>query len=185
MRVIAGTARGTRLKAPKNYSVRPTADRVKEALFSIIGPRVASALFIDFYAGSGAVGIESLSRGARLCIFVDNSKDNILLIKENLLITKLEQNSRLIMADVDNAIVNLAAEQIRADLIYLDPPYDCNNILTAIKSIFTNKIITDNGLLVVEHSRYNRQWTDYFTGIRQKKYGNTFLTFISPVNLSC
>lgn len=184
MRVIAGTARGTKLKAPNNLTVRPTADRVKEALFSIIAPRVASALFIDFYAGSGAIGIESLSRGARFCIFVERTKGNVTLIKENLAKTKLEQNARIILASVEKAIVDLAAEKIMADLIYLDPPYDCKDILAVTNSIFRHKIIADSGLLIVEHAHRNRQWAEGFSGIRQKKYGDTCLTLISPVSSS-
>ncbi len=184
MRVIAGTARGTKLKAPKNLTVRPTADRVKEALFSIISTRVINALFIDFYAGSGAIGIESLSRGARFCVFVEHKKENIALIKENLAKTRLEQNTRLIMADVEKAIINLAMEKIRADLVYLDPPYDYNEIAPLINSIIRHKIINENGLLVVEHAYSNQQWAEGLPGIRQKKYGDTCLTFITPVDLT-
>ena len=184
MRVIAGTARGTKLKAPNDLTVRPTADRVKEALFSIIAPRVANALFIDFYAGSGAVGIEALSRGARFCVFVEHKKDNIALIKENLDRTRLEQNARLIMADVEKAIVDLASEKIMADLIFLDPPYDCKDIPAVTNSIFRHKIIADSGLLIVEHAHRNRQWAEGFSGIRQKKYGDTCLTLISLVSSS-
>ena len=180
MRVIAGTARGVKLKAPKGFTVRPTADRVKEALFSILGSRVVGALFIDLFAGSGALGIEALSRGARFCIFVDNKKENILLIKENLAKTRLENNTKLILADTQRAIGDLSLEKIKADLIYLDPPYKTADLSPLVQTIFCHKIITDTGLLVVEHASANQLWAQDFINIRQKKYGNTCLTLIFP-----
>ena len=184
MRVIAGTARGIKLKAPKGFTVRPTADRVKEALFNIISPRISGALFLDLYAGSGAIGIEALSRGARFCIFVDHRKDNIMLIKENLAKTKLEQNVRLITADANKTIANLTAENIKADLAYLDPPYNETDILPIVCNIFRQGLITDHGLLIVEHAYKNQHWADCLTGTSQKKYGDTGLTFITPESFS-
>ena len=180
MRVIAGTARGTRLKAPRGMAVRPTADRVKEALFNIIGPRIIGALFIDLYAGSGSVGIEALSRGARSSIFVDNKKNNLALIRENLIKTRLEVNARLIMADVKKALTILCAEEVKADLIYLDPPYSMTDLSPVVGQIISRNIIADDGLIIVEHSHSNRQWADDFALTRQKKYGDTCLTMVSP-----
>ena len=180
MRVIAGMARGIKLKAPEGLTVRPTADRVKEALFSILTPRISSALFLDLYAGSGAIGIEALSRGARFCIFVDHQKNNLSLIKENLIKTKLEQNTKLIMADAEKAIRRLAGENIQADLIYLDPPYNYTGISTVVFSIISHQIIDHSGLIIVEHASNNQQWAEDFTKTRQKRYGDTSLTFITP-----
>ena len=180
MRVIAGTARGIKLKAPTGFSVRPTADRVKEALFSILGHRVIEAFFLDLYAGSGAIGIEALSRGASFCIFVDYKKENIMLIKENLAKTNLAQNTRLMMANVKKAVDDFALEKIKADLVYLDPPYHNTDISPLVQTIFSRGIIADHGLLIVEHAYNNQKWANDFSGIRQKKYGDTCLTFISP-----
>ena len=180
MRVIAGMAKGIRLKAPEGLTVRPTADRVKEALFSILTPRISSALFLDLYAGSGAIGIEALSRGARFCIFVEHQKNNLTIIKENLIKTKLEQNTRLIMADADKAMRRLAVENIKADLVFLDPPYSYTDISTVVCSIISHQIINHNGLIIVEHASNNQQWAEDFTETRQKRYGDTSLTFITP-----
>lgn len=182
MRVIAGTAKGTRLKAPAGLAVRPTADRVKEALFNILGPRLIGSLFLDLYAGSGAIGIEALSRGADSCIFVDNNKKNHALIKENLIKTRLESKARLIIADVKKALVTLSGEGVKADLIYLDPPYDSPDLTSVINSVFELGIISGNGLLVAEHAYSNSQWSDSIATKRQKKYGDTCLTIISPLN---
>lgn len=176
MRVIAGTAKGTRLKAPSGLSVRPTADRVKEALFSIIGSRLIGSLFLDLYAGSGAIGIEALSRGARSCIFVDNKKRNHTLIKENLTKTKLDGKARLIMLDVKKALTILSREKIKADLVYLDPPYGSPDLASVVKRVFELNIIVDDGLVIAEHAHSDNNWVDSIAKNRQRVYGDTCLT---------
>ncbi len=179
MRVIAGTARGTKLKTAKGLLVRPTADRVKEALFNIIGARIIGATFIDLYAGSGAIGIEALSRGAQSCIFVEREKSNIALIRDNLVKTRLSENARLINAPVERAVSNLALEKVKAELVYLDPPYNLPDLSQVAHSIIKAGIITGGGLLIAEHDYNNRQWAEIFKAVRQKKYGDTGLTFIT------
>jgi 16S rRNA (guanine966-N2)-methyltransferase len=179
LRVIAGSARGTKLKAPKGLSVRPTADRVKEALFNIIGARVIDCLFIDLFAGSGAVGIEALSRGAANAVFVDHNRGNIALIRGNLEKTRLSERARLLLSDAGKAIDSLAAENIKADLIFIDPPYDLANVELLVSRIFAKGLLKPSGLLVVEHSAKNLGWAESFPGYRQKRYGDTSLTFIS------
>ncbi len=178
MRVIAGTAKGMKLKAPHGQSVRPTADRVKEALFNILGPGIIGASFIDLYAGSGAIGIEALSRGARSCIFIDNQRSNHRLIKENLAKTKPEGSARLIMADVKKALDSLGVEGIQADLVYLDPPYNYPDLQEVVNSVFKNRLIAEKGILIAEHAYKNRQWIENYPKVRLKKYGDTGLTFI-------
>lgn len=180
MRVIAGTAKGMKLKAPKGTAVRPTADRVKEALFSIIGTSIQQKVFVDLYAGSGAIGIEALSRGSGYCVFIDHKKDNIALIKENLEKTRLAEKARLIVSDAEKAVVKLAREDFKAGLIYLDPPYSDTDFLPLILNIFNHQMIHSNGLLIIEHDYHNRQRFNEFANIRQKRYGDTCLTFISP-----
>ena len=179
MRVIAGTARGTKLKTAKGLLVRPTADRVKEALFNIIGAKVIGATFLDLYAGSGAIGIEALSRGAHSCIFVEREKSNIALIRDNLVKTRLSENARIINASVERTVVNLTLEKVKAELVYLDPPYDLENVSQVADSIIKAGIITGGGLLIVEHAYSNRRWAENFRAVRQKKYGDTGLTFIT------
>jgi len=178
LRVIAGSAKGAKLKAPKGATVRPTADRVKEALFSILGSRVGNSLFLDLYAGSGAVGIEALSRGSSFCIFVDNRKKNLAVIRENLAKTRFADRSRLINADVEKTASILAREGVKADLVYLDPPYNHSDIGPVINIIFKKGIVAENSLLIIEHSYSSLQRLDEFNIFRQKKYGDTWLTFI-------
>lgn len=179
MRVIAGTARGTKLKAPKGREVRPTPDKVKEALFSIIGNRVIESTFFDLYAGTGAIGIEALSRGADRCIFVEFNKDNIKLIRENLLKTGLLNQAGIIKGDVLDLIPRLGRDNSKADLVYLDPPYSFTALDEVIIAIEKAKLLKKDGLIIVEHDFKNRQWINNFNVTGQKKYGDTSLTFIS------
>lgn len=180
MRVIAGAAKGTRLKAPKGADVRPTADRVKEALFSILAPRLEGALFLDLFSGSGAIGIEALSRGADRCIFVENSKSSIMLIRDNLVRTKMSEKARIITADARKAVKALAAENIRADLVFIDPPYNSLLITPVLSLICTGAILSKQGLLIIEHDYKDREWLKDYPDSRIKKYGDTALTFIYP-----
>ena len=122
MRVIAGSAGGTRLKVPRGMAVRPTSDRVKEALFSILGARVCETVVWDLFAGSGAIGIEALSRGAAECVFVEKNRRHLGMINENLARTGLAGRARLIGLDVGKALSLLSREERQADLIFLDPP---------------------------------------------------------------
>jgi len=178
VRIIGGTARGMKLKAPRGKEVRPTSDRVREALFSIISHRLKNAVFLDLYAGSGAVGIEALSRGVEEAVFIDYKRENILLIRENLSRAGLSEKARLIKDDAGKALTRLARENFKAGLIYLDPPYRFTAMPEVIQKLFDFQIAFKNGLITVEHSYHNRCWVDQFPEARQKRYGDTCLTFI-------
>ena len=178
MRIIGGIVRGMKLKAPRGKEVRPTSDRVREAFFSIISHRIENAIFLDLYAGSGAVGIEALSRGAKEAVFIDNRRENILLIRENLSRVKMSDKARLIKSDADKALVRLYRENFKASLIYMDPPYCFNSIPEVIQKLHDSQITIQNSLITVEHSYHNRGWLELFPGARQKRYGDTCLTFI-------
>jgi len=178
MRVIAGSARKMRLKAPRGNDIRPTADQVKEALFSIIGNRVVGAIFLDLFAGSGAIGIEALSRGAGKAIFVDSSRQSILLIKENLSRTGFSEKASVLESDALQAIKGLSIKKIKADLIYLDPPYAEKLNTLVIDKIIEHAIIANNGLIIVEHAYDDQDWAQPYPVIKQKKYGRKGLTII-------
>ncbi len=179
MRIIAGSARGTKLKAPKGLAVRPTSDRVREALFNIIGSRVIDSVFIDLFAGSGAVGLEALSRGADYCIFVDIKRENIKLIGENLAKTKLQGKARLICSEAYKVLETLTAEKIKADLIYIDPPYSQDKLEQITDRIIALGLVNSSGMIVVEHAARNNSWVKVYSDARQKFYGDTALTFIT------
>lgn len=177
MRVIAGEAKGMRLKSPSGLNIRPTADRVKEALFSIIVPDLTDAVFVDLYAGTGAIGIEALSRGADSCIFIDNNKKSISLIRENLALTKLENRGRVICNDIKKALNHLEEKGFMANIVFLDPPYNIPDLQLIVTFILDSSILKEDGLVIVEHGRNNNGWTGSMAVAKQKKYGDTYLSF--------
>ncbi len=122
MRVIAGKARSLQLKTPEGLDTRPTTDRIKETLFNMIMPRLGACRFLDLFSGSGAIGIEALSRGAKSAVFVENSKEAVSCIKYNLKFTHLEDAATLMECDALTAINRLNGKGV-FDIIFMDPPY--------------------------------------------------------------
>jgi len=125
MRIIAGDFRGRRLHhpPPKSYRIRPTLDRVRESVFNIIAGKVQGARVLDLFAGTGAMGMEALSRGAQFCAFVDNGPQAVRLIRENVRLLAVEDRSRIMQEKVSSAISRLCSEGELFDLIFMDPPY--------------------------------------------------------------
>ena len=123
MRVIAGKAKGARLVTVEGLSVRPTTDRIKETLFNILAPDLYGCVFLDLFCGSGAIGIEALSRGAEKAYFVDRDKRSISCVRENLRHTHLEDNACLMRMDAAAAVRSLNQQKVHADIIFMDPPY--------------------------------------------------------------
>lgn len=159
--------------------VRPTADRVKEALFNIIGSRIPECFFLDLFAGTGNIGIEALSRGASSVVFVENNSKNIQFIKENLKITGLEKKARLICRDVPNALSLLGREGRKFDLIFLDPPYLKDFEASTLAGIVFNALLKTDGKVIVESSKKGTlpRNVEGLEMIRQEKYGDTLLSF--------
>lgn len=175
MRVITGTARGVVLKTPDGLNTRPTADRVKEALFSIIQFDVPNAKVLDLFGGTGQLGIEALSRGAKSATFVDERDDACALIKENLRRTKLGQSATVIRADY-LSYLNRCREQF--DIIFLDPPYAEVFLENSLKTISEIDILRDSGIIVAERPLGKElPWPfEGFTRSKDYKYGKTLLT---------
>jgi len=177
--VISGTAGKRRLKSPRGLDVRPTSDRVKEALFNILGEHVADSCFLDLFAGTGNVGIEALSRGAHSVVFVENNHQNIRYIKKNLEITSLGARARLIRLDTEKALIMLGKEGRRFNLIFLDPPYLQNFEASALAQIDYQELLRPDGIIVIESSKKDRLPGNpgRLEMFRQKRYGDTMLTF--------
>lgn len=157
MRVIAGKYRGRNLKSPPSLEVRPTSDRLRETLFNVIAPRIEGARFLDLCAGSGAVGIEALSRGARHATFVDRSRKMCALIQSNLDLCRIEDGeSEVIQAEAHDYLRRVIAKQNGAgepcDLVFFDPPYAVD-YLPILETLGTqaSRLLTESGLVVVEH----------------------------------
>ena len=175
MRVITGKARGVNLKTPEGMQTRPTADRVKEALFSVINFDIPGARVLDLFGGTGQLGIEALSRGAETATFVDAREESCRLIRENLKRTKLEGQGRVIRSDYLEYL-NRCKEQY--DIILLDPPYAEVFLENALKRITEIDILHSNGIIVTERPLGKElSWEfDGYTRSRDYKYGKTLLT---------
>ena len=148
MRIIAGSRKGARIFAPRGTETRPTGDRAREAAFSLIGP-VDGASVLDLYAGSGAMGLEALSRGAERAVFVESSREACRTIERNLEKLRLT-GARVVCADAAQALAMEAASRRRYDLVLLDPPYSMFSSLQTRLGIYLPAVLADDGLLVVE-----------------------------------
>ena len=174
MRVIAGKARGTQLKTPEGMLTRPTADRVKEALFSIIQFDLPGAEVLDLFGGTGQLGIEAISRGAKRAVFVDMQEKACRLIRENLKKAHMEEQASVIQGDY---LAYLERCQEQFDLIFLDPPYAEVFLETALKRITEIDILRSGGIIVTERPLGKVLPWEFagFTRSRDYKYGKTLL----------
>ena len=175
MRVITGKARGVVLKTPDGMATRPTADRVKEALFNIIQFEIPAARVLDLFGGTGQLGIEALSRDAKFAVFVDEREDACRLIRENLRRTKLEQFGRIIRSDY---LAYLKTCKDKFDIILLDPPYAEVFLENSLKMITEIDILQSGGIIVTERPVGKELPWDYpgFERSKDYKYGKTLIT---------
>ena len=186
MRIVAGKFKGRRLKTLKGSEVRPTADRVKESLFRIFGEQVAYADFLDLCAGTGNIGLEALSQGAKSTTFVDNNYHCIRIIESNLEMCGFDRKNphiRLIHLDARKALARLGKRKAKFDLIYFDPPYASKIYESCVKQIVQTNLLSPAGVLVIEHRKVQgADWTeslmlDELILSRQERYGDTMLSF--------
>jgi 16S rRNA (guanine966-N2)-methyltransferase len=178
VRIIAGSRKGARIFAPKGRDTRPTSDRVREATFSLVGP-VDEAAVLDLYAGSGAMGLEALSRGARSCVFVESDRDAARTIDRNLEKLGLT-GATVVRADALTALAAEAAAGRRYDLVLVDPPYGAfSRVQTGLAS-YLPAVLAEDGLVVVETSA--REQPELSLAVRKsRRYGSTLVTlFESP-----
>lgn len=175
MRVISGKARGVNLKTPEGLTTRPTADRVKEALFSIINFDVPNTSVLDLFGGTGQLGIEALSRGAKSAVFVDAGEAACKLIKENLRRAKLEEQGRVIRSDY---LRFLTTCREKFDIVFLDPPYAEEFLENSLKKLSEIDILQSNGIIVCERPLGKELPAEIpgFTRSKDYKYGTTVLT---------
>lgn len=176
MRVITGKARGVALKTPDGVKTRPTSDRVKEAMFSIIQFDLPGAKVLDLFAGTGQLGIEALSRGATSAVFVDALDNACSLVQENLRRTKLAEQAAVVRADY---LAYLSNCREKFDFVFLDPPYAEVFLENALKKITEIDILQSGGIIVAERPLgKDLPYTfDGFFRSKDYKYGNTLLTF--------
>lgn len=151
MRIIAGTYRGRRLKGPRGLELRPTSDRLRETLFDILGPGISGSFFLDVFAGTGAVGLEACSRGAREVVFVDSGRESCDLIRHNLGLCGISSGYRLVQRDAFTALRQLAQEKIKVDIAFLDPPYRWQPCIDLIDAIFDSALAHADTQVIFEH----------------------------------
>lgn len=179
MRVIAGVARSLPLKCPAGTQVRPTTDRIKETLFNILQNDVPGAVFVDVCAGSGAIGIEALSRGAKKAYFIEKDKNALAVIEDNLKFTKLDHKASVIKGDVLGALHSVREDE--AHLIFIDPPYHEGLEEGIFQELSNMKYVTKDTLIVLE-AELDKE-TDFlqnteFEVIREKRYKTNKHLFI-------
>ncbi|MBD5499709.1 MAG: 16S rRNA (guanine(966)-N(2))-methyltransferase RsmD [Lachnospiraceae bacterium] len=148
MRVIAGTARSLKLKTPEGADTRPTTDRIKETLFNMIQMDVPGSIFLDLFSGSGGIGIEALSRGAKHAYFIENAKAAIACIQENLAFTKFADKATLLKQDASGALSLIAEKEVH--IIFMDPPYQANLEGMVFATLKEQRYVTENTLIIVE-----------------------------------
>lgn len=182
MRVIGGIYRHRKLVYPENDpSIRPTKDRIREAFFSIVGD-LSNKLFLDLYAGSGSIGIEAISRGASLSVFVDHSESALRYVKENIKSLGIEESSKVILSSYLGALESLKKQGYQFDVIYIDPPYETGKYEDILSFIYNNNLLKDDGLIACEANRALNINPLCCQKIKEYHYGEISLITLRGVN---
>ena len=178
MRVISGTCKGKRLFSLKGLNLRPTSDRVKEAIFDILQDQIEGRQVLDLFAGTGALGIEALSRGARGAVFVEESPRSLTVLRKNIEECRVKDRARVLAREVKTGIKILEAKGESFQIIFLDPPYGKGFAHKTLKALATSSIVSPDTLIVAEHAA-----TDDILSIPRlqrvdtRKYGGTLVSF--------
>ena len=183
MRVISGTARGTKLNSIDSINTRPTLDRVKESLFNIVQEKMEDSIVLDLFAGSGAIGIECISRGAKKAYFCEKSPDATKMIKQNLEKTRFADKSEILMQDYKKALSEYHKRGIKFDLIFLDPPYEADIAVEAVKQIISLSLLQEEGIIIIETDEKERELKELeklqVEVYDLRKYGRVYLVFLN------
>lgn len=170
MRIIAGELKGRKIEAPKGDNVRPTSDKVKEAVFSMISHEIYDEAVADVFAGTGNLGLEALSRGARHCYFGDKSRESLSFIKENIKACRVQDRATVIAGDYTGVLKRIP-EKVKA--VFLDPPYKEGLMISAIELISELDLLEEEGMIVAEHSFSEKlpEQIGRYRIIKEKRYG--------------
>lgn len=180
MRIIGGSCRGRKLVQIQGREIRPTSDRVREALFNIIGPGIRDMRVLDLFAGTGAFGIEALSRGAAQAVFVDNSPDSCSVIRENIILCRMEDQAHVISHDLGEGSLPDSLSGTGFDLIFMDPPYRLGLADALLDAPGFAGLLAPDGIVIVEQD-HKESLAPGGSGLdiyRQKKYSKTIISFL-------
>lgn len=174
MRVIAGEAKGRTLKAVPGMNTRPTTDKVKEAIFSMIGPYFDGGIALDLFAGTGGLGIEAWSRGIEHTVFVDRERISIDTIRQNVETAKMGSAAEIYKNDAERALKALAKREQKFRLVFLDPPYKMITMDSLMTQLAHNQMLEPDAIIVVEHDAAHRypEKLEYFDQLKHAKYGD-------------
>lgn len=175
MRIITGKYRGRKLETPVGFEVRPTSDKVKESIFNILMYDVEESICVDLFAGTGNLGLEALSRGAKQCWFCDNERENISLIRRNIEYCRAEDSAILIAGDYMKALKKIDE---KVDIFFIDPPYHAGLYDKALSEIDSLDLLADEGIIVAEHEKMT-DLPEHIGGLelfKRKKYGKICLS---------
>ncbi|MGB5750849.1 MAG: 16S rRNA (guanine(966)-N(2))-methyltransferase RsmD [Desulfobacterales bacterium] len=183
MRIIGGKLKGHKLRSVRGTKTRPTADRTREAIFNIIAFQVPGATVLDLFAGTGALGIEALSRGAQSAVFIDISNQSISVLRGNLASLPLESPTKVIQWDLSRNLNCLHSSALVIDLVFMDPPYNENLITPTLGHLHTSQCLANNAHIIVEHSHLDPVFPDQlpFKIVDQRQYGKTLVAFLNYV----
>ena len=183
MRIIGGKLKGRKLRSVKGTKTRPTADRTREAIFNIIAFQVPGAAVLDLFAGTGAFGIEALSRGAHSAVFIDISNQSISVLRQNLAGLSHNSPTKVIQWDLSRNLNCLHPSALVIDLVFMDPPYNKNLIRPALGHLHSSQCLANNARIIVEHSHREPVLPDQlpFEIVDRRKYGKTLVSFFNYV----
>jgi 16S rRNA (guanine966-N2)-methyltransferase len=183
VRIIGGKFKGRKLRSVRGTLARPTSDRTREAIFNIVAFQLQDVRVLDLFAGTGALGIEALSRGAQSAVFIDISKASLSILRENLAGLSVEGITRVIRWDLAANLDCLISKPRAFDLIFMDPPYNKNLIMPALGHLHTSQTLDSDALVIVEHSRREPVEPDPlpFDIVDHRHYGKTLVSFLKYV----
>jgi 16S rRNA (guanine966-N2)-methyltransferase len=180
LRIIGGTLKGRKLATIRGKIIRPTADRLREAIFNILADRVENSVVLDLFAGTGALGIEAFSRGAQSVVFVDNSKSAIAVLKKNISTCALHKNATIIKWDILKNLNCIKSINPAFDLVFLDPPYNKDCLKPVLNNLHRNEALEKGACLVVEHSDAEPvpPQMPVFNITDERRYGRTLVSLL-------
>ena len=180
LRVISGSCKGRKLKTVKGKTTRPTADRMREALFNILALKIPDAVVLDLFAGTGALGIEALSRGAKYSVFIENDRHAVSTIKENILLCQMGDKSKTIQWDIVNNLACIASTGLLFDIVFMDPPYRKDIIPATIHNLVNTNTMKKSTDIIVEHAGEKELPRDIlgYGVVDKRRYGNTAFSFL-------